>query len=416
MKTIKLIVLTLCMGCSLSLHAMDTLKIVENKASKYKIVYANGNATGKSNATQLQTAINNVTGCKLVIDTDATAASEYEIILGPTNARLELAKEKSLLSTYGYRIVRNNQKLIITATDDNHMAIALQRFETVFLKDATLSSIGTLIVPERHTQVAEFSQSQATLRGIVSHGVDYSLSKTKCVNVPSKTVDGVTIKVGQGACTDGTYVYFVNRNSGDTKAIVYKYQLGGSWSYVSETTPFNGGHCNDLVYDWVNKRVLCLKGGTDGTLKEATVAINPSSMATSTGPTIPNGATALDFNRIKNMYVHRYGSALTTRTEELVQVGSGKRTDGNTMTSQGMGSDEEYFYFPMSPKNGELYNAILVYDWETVKFKRELHIPGSTESEGMFEWNGVYYMVYYESGNGSTLYKLNVTLKYTAGV
>ncbi len=399
----------------MSSYAMDTLKIVTNTTSKYKIVYANGDATAKTNATQLQKAINNVTGCKLVIDTDATAASDYEIILGPTSARAEVAREKSLLSTYGYRIVRNNQKIIITASDNNHMAIALQRFETVFLKDAAHSSTGTLVVPERHTQVAEFSQSQATLRGIVNHGVDYSLSRTKCVNVPSKTVDGVTIKVGQGACTDGTYVYFVNRNSGDTKAIVYKYKMS-NWTKAGETSTFNGGHCNDLVYDWVNKRVLCLKGGTDGTLKEATVAINPSTMATSTGPNIPNGATAIDFNRTKNMFVHRYGSALTTRSETLAKVGSGKRTDGNSMTSQGMGSDEEYFYFPMSPKNGESYNAILVYDWETVKFKRELRVSGSTESEGMFEWNGVYYMVYYESSNGSTLYKLNVTLKYTAGV
>ncbi len=432
MKTLRILLsLVLVFGSACVYAQTDSVHLVDASKSAYKIIYgAAGGDVAKNAATQFQTAIKNVTGVTIPIATDATASKAREIILGPTNTRPECAMQNTGIKAagaFGYRIALVDKKVIITANDANHMVLALKRFEAAILKETAVAGTGFLYLEKARTQVADFSQTQATLRNIVAYDLDYTLERELCVRVPKKsvTVSGTTydIKVSQDACTDGTHAYMVIRNSGDAKAIVYKYRMS-DWKKVGETSPFNGGHCNGLFYDWPNQRVICLRGGTDSSIKEETMAINPSTMKVTTGPTVPSGATAMDYNHHRGLYVTRYGSNLKTRVsakdntkDTYTTHATGKRTDGNTMTSQGMGSDEDYFYFPMSPKNGETYNALLAYDYKTVKFKKELRIlKNSTESEGMFSWKGIYYVTYYESGNGASLYKLKVTLTYKAGV
>jgi hypothetical protein len=73
-----------------------------------------------------------------------------------------------------------------------------------------------------------------------------------------------------------------------------------------------------------------------------------------------------------------------------------------------MGSDDDYFYFPMSGST----NEILVYDWATVKYIRTFTISTSQESESMFKMKDDYYLNFYKSGKGSDLYRLDLTLFY----
>ncbi len=401
----------LFIGCGMSAFADEPLKIVDNTKSAYRIIYANGNTTAETNAKQLQTAIKNVTGCTLTMDTDASAVSAYEIILGPSNQRTECASINAQITnagSFGYRINIVGTKIVITASDANHLVLALKRFEDEILKSTTLAGAGFLMLDKAHTQAADFSHTQATLRNIVAYDLKYALSLSLCVSVPRYSS---AISVSQGACTDGTYVYFVIRNSGDTQAVVYKYKMS-NWSYVSQTAIFNGGHCNDLLYDWPNRRILCLHANDSN---GKTKAINPATMAVSDGPNLAGGATAADYNPVLGLYIHRYGTALTMRDAALNVYKTGSRGDGLNMTTQGMGTDDDYFYFPNSPKNGETFNVLAAYDWKTCTWKKNITVPGSAESEGMFEWDGIYYVTYYE-GSGAKLYKLNVTLYYTAGV
>ncbi len=387
-----------------------TLDIISEGTSPYTIIYAHGDATAKSNATELTTAINNLTGVELPIATDTTAVSEYEIVLGPTNQHfVGLTSDDDTGNAYGYVIRLENKKLIITGTDANHMVMALWEFEKMVLKDASLVGEGKLQVTDAQTLVATFPQTQATLSNIVRNGWSHSLSQTKVCHQPT---DGA-MKVSQGVCTDGTHVYFVIRNTTDTQARVYKYRMS-DWSFVSKTEIFNGGHCNDLMYDAPHKRIICIRGGTNGDIKEQSVAIDPETMAVTEGPTIPEGATAIDYNATRNQYITRYGSTINVRDTTLTVVKTGSRTDGVNMTAQGMGTDADYFYFPMSPKSGETYNALLVYDWDNLHCKAILRIPVTIESESMFEHKGEYYVSYYQGGDGATLYRVDVTLKYSS--
>ena len=70
----------------------------------------------------------------------------------------------------------------------------------------------------------------------------------------------------------------------------------------------------------------------------------------------------------------------------------------NTYTAQGMGSDDSYVYFPMSPKSGGgTDNILCTYDWEG-KHVADLHIDLNMESESMFYAGGRYYVNFYSSG------------------
>ncbi len=401
----------------------DSVHLVDASKSAYTIIYgAAGGSVAKNAATQFQTAIKNVTGVTIPIATDATASKAREIILGPTNTRPECAMQNTGIKAagaFGYRIALVEKKVIISATDANHMVLALKRFEAAILKETAVAGTGFLYLEKARTQVADFSHTQATLRNIVAYNLSHSLDITEVVHVPQYNAD---IKVSQGVCTDGTYAYFAMRCSGDTLAVVYKYRMS-DWTYVAKTAVFrNGGHCNDLIYDWPNQRVICLYANDKTT---PTVVMDPATMKTSTGPVFTGGATAADYNRKTGLYVHRNGQNLYIRESPTssTTVLSGKRGDGLTMTTQGMGTDDDYFYFPNSPGDAkEDYNMLAVYSWADCSWKMNLKIPGGNESEGMFEWDGVYYISYYQKYNGSskktgaTLYRIDVTLTYKAGV
>ncbi len=411
MKTTKHLLLLGILASFVPMYGqIDTLTIVRDSVSAYTIVYGdNASASAKKSAAQLAIAIQNFTGATLPLVSDTASVREYEIVIGADNNRAACLAQNEQLSNYGYRIVAADKNLIITASDDNHLVLALKHFEKSVLKNKELAQAGSLSFINDSAYLATFPLTQATLANIVKNKWEHSLAQTKMVTAPA---DGI-LKVSQGVCTDGTYVYFVIRNTSDSQARIYKYQMS-DWSFVAKSEIFNGGHCNDLMYDAPNKRIICIRGGTNGDIKEQSVAIDPETLAYTEGPTIPEGATAIDYNATRKQYITRYGSTINFRDSALAITASSSRTDGYDMTAQGMGTDAEYFYFPMSPKSGENYNILLAYDWKKGHFKQALKIPTSAESESMFEHNGVYYVSYYQNSNGATLYRVDVTLIYTA--
>lgn len=392
-------------------EATVTLNIVANSASSYSIVYgAAGGTVAKNNATQLVAAIKSITGCTLTTKTDATAATTYEIILGPTNTRADCAEMNTSLGSFGYRIAVSGKKLVITATDANHMVVALKRFETAILKSSTLAGTGFLNFSNTNDQYADFSQTQATLRSIISNGYSYTFSQTLVCSCPK---DG-TIYVAQGAGTDGTYFYFCNRTSGDTSSRVYKYKMDGT--YVSKTAAFAGNHSNDLTVDTKNGRVLIVNG--TGAPTKLT-PIDTKTMAVGSNITVGRGVGALAYCPERDAYAGSQGGSCVFYMGADLSYSSDKNysrnntTEGTSAyTAQGMGCDVDYVYFPMS---GSSNNAIVAYDWKG-NYKKTFFLSIGTESESLFEINGVYYVNFYSSGDGARLYRINITLSYTSGV
>ncbi len=407
MKRIILLLLGLAAACCI--YAKDNgLAIVKGGRTAYNIIYSSkGGEAARENAEQLAIAIQLRTGAAIDIMDDSSPATEYEIIIGPENSREESIALESEIKGFGYRLSRVGKKIVITGSDANHAVMALTFFGRELLGNEVYAGKKYFKFSDDEALSADFAQTQASLKNIVRNKWDHELSLRHMVKqMPEKGTE-----LAQGVCCDGEHVYFVQKNREDNQARVYKYRMS-DWTFLAKTEIFNGGHCNDLVWDAGNKRIICIKGGVNPELKEESVAIDPETMKVSEGPRIPEGATAIDYNPVLDRFITRHGMNLCQRDSSMEIIFRSKRTDDNTMLSQGMGSDDEYFYFPMSPNNKEIYNALLVYDWATGTYQGSLHIPLNYESESMFEHDGVYYVVFYH--RGATLYRINPILKFIA--
>jgi hypothetical protein len=370
--------------------------------STYSIVYQKSDTYAYYNARSLKSAILSDASLTYSLKPDQDSQTNYEIILGKSS-RDEVKDVASLISGNGYAIKKVGKKLVIYGTDDNYLALALYVFDKNVLKNSQLTGKGFLYLDKVEDVVVSNQNIKFNLNYVVKNNLDVMTSLTYICNCPA---DG-SYYVGQGSCTDGDNVYFVIRNNTDNGSIVYKYS-GSSFQQLAKTDVFDGGHSNDMTYDSKNGRVICISGGTSAALKYTVSYIDPSTMKVTTPVTISTGVTALTYNASKNQYAGRYGSSLYIMDENFNTIKTGTRTDGSSLTSQGMGSDDDYFYFPMSGST----NEILVYDWATVKYIRTFTISTSQESESMFKMKDDYYLNFYKSGKGSDLYRLDLTLFY----
>ncbi len=402
-----------------ALAATSVVNIVDNAASSYTIVYKDADTKAKAYATELQTAIENKTGVKLELKTDATAPTDYEIVLGPTNARGEVIQQNLWLAKFGYRIVIVGKKVVITANDHNHMVLALTHFEENVLKDETLAGTGFLNVTSNNTHIAEYAHTQATLRTILANGIDHEELTTSAVYTLPK--DG-SYNNAQGICSDGEYVYFVMRpGSTETKAKLYKVRIS-DWTLVDKSTDqevFNSGHCNDMCYDYVNRQIICLgwnKNNNSSTTIKTYTTLDPSTLKVIKRENpLPNKAVEIDYNKETGKFALACGTGVWIVDGEMKNILSShglKETDG--WTEQGMGTDAQFMYSPRNKTNGSSI-LLVASEWETGKWVKNIKVKMSVEPESMIEVNGNYYINCY-NGSGSKLYKINIDLKYTTAL
>lgn len=379
----------------------DNSKVPETTTA-YTIVYHKSDTYAYYDARSLKSAIYSKTSITCDLKTDQDAQTDNEIIIG-NSSRDEVKSVAALVTGNGYAIKKVGKKLVIYATDDNYLVLALNTFNKDVLKNSQLAGKGFLSLDKVEDVVVSGQTTKFNLNYVVKNNYSVRTSLTYLFNCPPEG----NYYVAQGSCTDGQYIYIVLRNNTDNGSIVFKYNAS-TYQKVAKTVVFDGGHSNDMAYDSKHNRVICISGGTSSALKYTISYIDPTTMKVTTPVTIATGVTALTYSASKNQYAGRYGSSLYLMDENFNTIKTGSRTDGSSLTSQGMGSDDDYFYFPMSGST----NEILVYDWDTLNYIRTLTIATSVECESMFELNGDYYINYYKSGNGCELYRLNLILSY----
>ena len=96
---------------------------------------------------------------------------------------------------------------------------------------------------------------------------------------------------------------------------------------------------------------------------------------------VPDTQIAKEWNR---------DTALHILDADFNLLQSYSRQTNSGYTAQGMGSDEDYVYFPMS---GGRDNILEVYSWDG-SYVTTIHIDQSIESESMFWVNDTYYVSY----------------------
>jgi hypothetical protein len=198
-------------------------------------------------------------------------------------------------------------------------------------------------------------------------------------------------RVGQGACSDGTYAYLCMRNGDDTATVISKHDLN-TGERVAVSGELDLGHANDATFDTKNNRIVVAHGTSQGRIVSF---IHPDTLELIEHINIPAAAGAISYNAERDCYATSSGGkTLNILSADFAIVKQYTRTDKAGYTAQGMGSDNDYLYFPMS---GKADNIIVVYNWEG-QYVTTIKIPTTSESESLFWVNGSYYVAYHVGG------------------
>ena len=384
--------------------------MMENGKTAYTVVYAaNANANITADAAALCRSIKSFTGVDVASTTDSTAEGQYEVLIGATN-RPESVQAMQALPTHGYSITRNGDKLVIVATDDSLLAMALIRFEMDVLRQGSCCGEGYLRISDAAV-LREDRQSALSVGEMLKSSGKMTASTEFVLHGEQYTQK---IRIAQGAASDGKYVYFSVRRAGadSVGGVIYKYDLETHEKIaVSEELAF--GHGNDLTFDTKHNRLIVAHG-----LKENhyLTIVDPETLAVIEKVEIGPSGSSISYNPWLDCYAMGEGYKIDFMDANfnLIKSVTRKDYDQQGYVNQGMGSDQHYIYLPLSYSD-KTKNLIAVFDWEGNQVK-EIPLPEEHESESFFVVGDDYYITFYHNGKdaGTYLHKVSFTLTYTA--
>jgi len=388
-----IIAVSLFASCNKEETAAKDITITEGGQSTWAIAYDKL----EGNAGEFLEAFSKYTGCTPKSYLEGLQQNTNEILVGKTSRQETKDALKGM--TNGFRIAFQGDKLVIAGTDDTWTAVALYEFEKKVLKSSKYLSGGSLKIPE-NLNIGESYDDPQTIARLLNHGyTQFTLATEKVMACAGEG----QIKVAQGATSDGNHVYFVLRNSGDSQAMVFKYDMTGK--QVAKSAVFNGGHCNDMT---LNTRTSTLYVAHGSAAPKVLTPIAAGNLSIKTNVNISVGTGAISYNAARNCYVTSQGGKnLVLFDAGFKKMQTYSRTDDTGYTAQGMGCDDHYVYFPMSSSKD---NVLVTYDWNG-RYVATLKIALSLESESMFYAAGNYY-VNFHSG-GANLYKITPVLNYS---
>ncbi|MBR0300921.1 MAG: hypothetical protein IJQ93_11475 [Bacteroidales bacterium] len=402
-------------GCGISNLVLTYDRVSEN-ADDYLWVVSDG-ATSSSIRTTVDITggvasftedIQKATGVLLsTVDGGVTDNTVTEIVIG---------KETDEVS-HGYVIKVAGNKIVIAGTDAAWTVLGMEYFARRILSNSSYCRTGMLRLPKDFAFVYDKADPQLVAL-LLSRGRDFDLVPEVVGNCPRET--GFT--VAQGAASDGKYVYFClkggeDSETHDSNVRVYQYTLQ-PFSHVAVSETFNAHHANDMTFDTKSGRVLVIHGSGGANL----ITAIPAGDTGFGGPytiTTSLGIGGITYNAKNNIYGITQGGTkfqtINSDTFEIIKnIG---RSDGmkDYYTAQGMGSDDSYVYYPMSPNSTspENVNILVACDWSG-NYIRNLKIPLALESESMFYAAGDYYVNFYQ--NGATLYRVYPALEYRSQI
>lgn len=383
-----------------------SLTLLDGKTSSFKLIRSDdsSDAVTKSVANMLKT-LSAYTDGTFMLSTDwergtpqTVQNDNTEILIGHTN-RVESSEVLSALPENSYTVTIKNNKLVIIGTDDNMTVLALFDFVERILKNTELCSSGKLVIGETDCFTVT-RDSKLSLPDMIRG--NYLITSTDERVVTCKGVD--QYKIGQGAASDGTYAYFALRNSSDTGSVICKYRLDDG-TFVAKSDVLDLGHANDMTFDTAKNQLVVAHGQSEG--KILTI-VDPDTLKFIKDVNITHGSGAITYSVKRGSYaISQGGSTLHMLTADLKHTVSYSRITGTGYTAQGMGSDEDYIYFPMS---GSKDNILQVYDWDG-NYATTITIPIDMESESLYWVNDTYYIAFNHGGN-ELLHRIDFCIVY----
>ena len=234
------------------------------------------------------------------------------------------------------------------------------------------------------------------LNELIKSGREFTIGFRQVVFSP--TYNGYYI--GQGACSDGTYAYFILKGSADGEAIITKHDLKKGY-VVKRSEPIYVFHGNDMTYDSARNLLYIVHGSSEGKIL---TTVDPETLeVVSQSVNIKKGAGAITYSPERDIFAISQGGKSLHFLNSDLKVTKSLSREVLEYTAQGMGSDEDFIYFPMSPKGDNKDNILVVYDWSG-NYVATIHLDTDRESESMFVVDGEYYVSFY-FGDGARLFK-----------
>lgn len=335
---------------------------------------------------------------------------------------IKLAVGDTSLGKHGYSFAIEENSLIINASDAQALTYALGMFKTNCIdnqvKTDFLCFADDAVLPRE-------SDAPFTLSDALAAKLSITLQHEELFSYGRKTIGEQKFTTAQGACTDGKSFYFIIRMKDDSACIIVKTDLTGNELAVSE--PLDLGHGNDMTYDSKYDRLVVVHGtstkntsnGNENGRRLSFVDPETLTVLYTQANIIPANyvAGAVAYAENDDVYYFSAGASvysIATISEDFVMTylrNPGRKsrdTEGSSAyTSQGMGTDGKYIYFPMSLKDTD--NILVIYDMNA-KYITTLHIPTAMESESLFFIDGELYMFY--NHKGAVMGKAPFTAKF----
>lgn len=338
---------------------------------------------------------------------DKNPVRDFEILLGETNRQesTDVYDELSKIEGNCFIIRVINYKVVIAATNVFMMANAVEYFETNCLK---ADSNGKISLPLDFNYISEIKNDQPAT--IINSIKGQAVATGELIYTQNN--DG-NFKVGQGACTDGKYMYLIieNQNLGAGKnhnkdfhtCKIFKVEIATK-KLIKVSEPLWIDHGNDCEYNPLTNRIVVTHNAPD---RHRVSYINADTLEMVETVSISAFEMyGIAYNKARDRYVialsHGYNFAIVDTNFKLKKYHMGVDT-GNV--KQGIDADDDYIYMLQFNKN-----VIVVYDWDG-NYVRQIELSGfSNEPEALFHIGSQLYMTCYRSGGkGVSVYKLNLS-------
>ena len=223
--------------------------------------------------------------------------------------------------------------------------------------------------------------------------VDISLRYVGSASSPNDTV-----YVTQGAVCDDEYAYFAfysydkKTRTREHTALVSKYRFEeDTLIHVADSPLFKGSHVNSLALDPETHRLYLSGWAVNKEMSRKSLIV----LDTRTLEVLPEQETpdffltAITYNADRKRFFARSGMKLPIYDRDFNLIDVRERADGSIYTTQGLGSDSHYCYFPLSKsaraiKVNPVYdNHLEVYDWDG-NYVTRIVVPFPEESEDLF--------------------------------
>lgn len=414
------VLLALCAVFSLSACREDegggesgNFTAVEGGTAVCRIIYPNDeNAMDwRSAANMLARVIKKLTGTAPEAAPDSQSQSGREILIGNTNRAASATAMDALASVgweYSFSVLSGS--LVIAAATPAAASAAVSSLEKQMETLGVTHGEGKLVFPQElyYTyRKPEISREEpwVLFNGVNTEKDDASfLSSAPLFEVYTKMKEtfGITAYLCiQGACTDGTYGYFMMDNTVEDAEKHYNYIVKidlATGEAVKLSEKINLGHANDACYNPDTGRIVVACNAPD---REVIRFVDPETLEVTGEKHLSVEIFGITYNAYTGQYVvglsgGRNLAILDSDFKVIRKLNTDYSsyhkdviydyTMGEDLLSQGIDSDGKYIYFVFSAKakNSNWIDYLVAFDFDG-KHQFTKRIPGTSyEVENIF--------------------------------